>query len=350
MLLPLPCLLSRKTSDLALPKQSKLATTGTSSARGSRGQQASLTVLEFVVETEDTTYSLCLSRFPHSRSQTSESKTPGQDSNQSLAMSTQTSNPPRIGEVSEKYALDLTFQTEISIKPPFLPDLGPNQGRFSPFDGHEVDLQVAVSPSREMKSSKYTMRDHGQLEADEKRRRKRCRSTIFVTREENSLPKRRKVCEPESASFSTVEDSDGERQAHDEQGLAYFRRVHKRVDYKSKQLGRAAELVSAISGNTKEVPSTTPPSSESSTRPPPILPNKIASISAIDSITSSKGAVQMLAERSGLVEETDAVGPFVFDILEHRLNSIVPQARKEVQIELEIPVVERTNRLGQLGS
>ena len=286
------------------------------------------------------------------------SKTPGQRSKQSLAMSTQTSNLPRIGKVSKKHALGLTFQTEISIKPPFLRDLGPIQGRFPPFDGRNVDLQVAVSLSREMRLSKYKAtfqragEGHCQLDADDTRRRKRHRSTIFVPREENSLPKRRKVCEFDSASFSTVEDSDEEKKAQDEQGFEFHRRVRERVEYNSRQLGLAAGFVSTIPESTKEVPSTTSPPSESFTRPPPLLPNRIggspASVKASDSITPSKGAVQMLAERSGPRAVKEASAPVVSK--EHRLDSVVSQARKEIQVNLKLHMGERTNNLGRLGS
>jgi hypothetical protein len=288
-LLPLLCLLFRKTLDLALPKQSKPATTGPLAAcEGVVVRTLHCQCWSLSVKQKIRPYSLCLSRFPHSKLQTSKSKTPGQRANQSLAMYTQISTPPRVRKVGEKHALGLTFQTETSIKPPFLQNLGPVHERFLSNEGHDVDLKGAISFNREKRLSKYeamvqrTAGGHSQLEANDTPRRKRRRS----------------------ASSSTVEDSDEQKQAHDEQGLAFYRQFRRRAEYHSKQLGLAAGVVSANSGNTKEVPSTTPPSSESSTRPPTIFSNKIggslASIDASDSITLSKWAIQMLAERSDL--------------------------------------------------
>jgi hypothetical protein len=81
---------------------------------------------------------------------------------------------------------------------------------------------------------------------------------------------------PGSASFSTVEDTEEQKQAAEEEGLASYRRLRELDEHHSQRRDLAAEVISAVAGNSQEVNLTVVPSSESFTRSPAMLCDKMS--------------------------------------------------------------------------
>jgi hypothetical protein len=197
------------------------------------------------------------------------------------------------------------------MKPPFLQERIGFQWLYE----HGTEAHTAGFNAQAMRSDKYQAHDSARRTEDSHRRLVLGDATRRCKRSSSTVSKRCRICEtgtdagtvcvqnrasefaaaslsvlesvhgkedlasdqmPGSASFSTVEDTGEQEQAAEEEGLASYRRLRELDEHNSQRRDLATEVISAVAGNSQEVNLTVVPSSESFTRSPAMLRDKMS--------------------------------------------------------------------------